>query len=307
MLNASQVRIIDPILTTVALGYVQPDLIGGRVFPRVPVEISGGQVIQFGKEGFMKYNLRRAPGGATKRIEFGYLGTHFALVQDAIEAKVPREWMRDASVMPGIDLGSRAVRLGMKVVLLSLEVEQATAALNAANYDGAHQIALAGAAKWSNAASDPVAQIDAGREAIRATTGVYPNLLSLSPVAFSALRNNPSIKDRFKFTSATSITTDMLATLLEVPEVIVGKGITSDDAGNFTDIWGNNALLSYSPKNPEGAEEPSFAYTYTMNCHPLVEVPYWESTTKSWIYPTTMERAPVITAPTAGYLIQTPN
>ena len=222
-MNAGEVRLIDPILTTVAQGYIQPELIGRNIFPGVPVEISGGQVLQFGKEAFQQYNLRRAPGAAIKRIDFGYVGQHYALTEDAVECKVPFEWLRDAAVMPGIDLGTRAVRLGLAVVNLSLELEQAALALNPANYDDNHQIALAGAAKWSNAAADPVMDILEYREAIRSSVGIYPNLLTLGPAAWNALRSNPNVIERYKYTSAKSISVDMIAELVEVERVQVGK------------------------------------------------------------------------------------
>jgi hypothetical protein len=304
--NLPSVRLIDPVLTTVALGYSNPMFVGGLLFPRVPVNISGGQILQFGKEAFMAYNARRAPGGTTKRIEFGYLGAHYALEEDAIETKVPRENLRDAAVVPGIDLGTRAVNIGMRVISLSLEVEQAGIALNAANFDVNHKIALSGTTKWSNAAANPVSQIDGYKENIRGTVGVYPNKLVLSPQAFVALKNNPFVTARFQYLTAEAITEDMLAGLFNLEKVVVGKAIQSDDLGNFTDVWGNNAFLAYAPDNPGGLEEPSFGYTYTMMGHPLVEPPYWDNGTKSWIYGETMERVPVITAPAAGFLIQTP-
>ncbi len=306
MLNAQQVRVIDPILTNVAQGYIQPSFVGLSIFPAVPVEISGGQILQFGKEAFMQYNIRRAPGGVTKRIDFGYLGEKYALTNDSVECKLPFEWLRDAAVMPGIDLGTRAVKLGMNVVMLALEIEQASVALNAATYDNNHKITLAGTAKWSDNSSNPIADIDDYREAIRSSVGIYPNLLTLGPVAWKALRANPNVIDRFKYTNADSITEDMIARLFQIDKVQVGKTVQAADDGTMSDVWGNTALLSYSPTSVAGAEQPSFGYTYTMNGHPLVEVPYQDRTVKSWLYPTTYERAPVVAAPQAGFLIQTP-
>lgn len=306
-MNLAQTRLIDPVLSNVAVGYTNAQFVGSKLFPRVPVQISGGQVLTFGKEAFQTYSLRRAPGAATKRIGFGYLGDHFALVEDSIEAKVPREQMRDASVVPGIDLGTRAVNLAMRVVTLGLEVEQAGVALNAANYDANHQVALAGTSKWSDPSATPVTQMDEYKEAVRGSIGIYPNKLILGPKAFVALRNNPAIIDRFKYTSAESITPAMLANLFDIEQVIVGRAVTADDAGNFSDVWGNNAVLAYAPDDPSGMEEPSYAYTYMMEANPLVEQPYWDPNQKSWIYGVTMERKPVQTAGGAGFLIQNPN
>lgn len=304
-MNASAVRVIDPVLTTVAQGYTAPNLIGRRILAAVPVNISGGQILQFGKEAFMKYNLRRAPGGNKKRIQFGYLGQHYALVQDALEVAVPDEWQRDASVMPGVDLGSRAVKLGMQVTEMSLENDIAALVLNTSNVP--NNTALSGSAKWSNDASNPITDVQGFRETVRTAIGAYPNLATFSAVAWKAFKNNANVKDRFKFTSDKSITTQMIAELLEVEEVQIGTAVSSDDSGTFSDIWGNNFLLSYSPKNPAGPEQPAFGYTYTMQGNPLVQTPYHDPSADAWVYPAKYERSPVIAGSAGAYLVQNPN
>lgn len=306
-LNPQQVRVIDPILTTHVQGYRHPDMVGENLFPRVPVEISGGQVIEFGKESFQQYNARRAPGAATKRIDFGYLGKPFALVQDSLEGKVPREFQRDASRVPGIDLGTRATNTVMRSLLLGLEIEQAGIALDANNYDVNHKVALAGTDKWSDPGGKPSTDIEDAKEAVRASIGVYPNVVVLSAVSFKAAKTNPNVIERFKYTSSDSITEAMLAKLWDVEKVVVGKAVKADDAGAFSDVWGNNAVVAYVPMTVNGVEEPSYAYTYTMSGHPLVEQPYYDNNAKSWIYGVTMERVPVLTGITAGFLIQNPN
>lgn len=306
-LSLGQVRIINPILTTVALGYRNPQFVGEVLFPRVPVDIRGGQILQFGKEDFKSYNLRRAPGGTTQRVNFGYLGDPFALVQDSVEMPVPREYQQDAERMPGIDLGSRAVRRSMNIVLKSLEVDQAAMAVNPANYAGGSQSTLSGTSQWSNAASDPVGQILGYKETVRAQTGMYPNVMVLGPAPWIALRNNPVVKQRYQYTTPDAITEDMIAKLLELDKIAVGRSITSDDGGVFSDIWGDNAVLAYSPRELSAVEEPAFGYTYTYAGTPYAEVPYWDARAKAWVYGVTMDRVPVLTGIAAGYLIINPS
>ena len=96
----------------------------------------------------------------------------------------------------------------------------------------------------------------------------------------------------------------MLAALLELDQVVEGQSMTTNDAGEFQDVWGNYAVLAYVPQSPGGFEEPSFGYTYTMKGHPFVEEPYWENNVKSWIYGVTYERAPVLAGMSAGFLFQ---
>jgi len=303
-LNPSNVQVVDPILSTHAQGYRHPERVGHLLFPRVPHGTGRGQVLEFGKESFRLYAARRAPGGATKRVQFGYLGKPFAMVQDALEGKVPREWLRDAKEVPGIDLGRRAVNTVMSSITLGLENEQAQLARAAANYDANHKLALAAGTKWSADTGKPLTDIAGGREAVRASTGMEANTLVLSPSAWNAAKENPQVTERFKYTQSGPVTLQQFAQLVEVERVAVGKAVYADDADTFVDVWGNDAVLAYVPPSPEGMEEPSYGYTYTMEAHPAVEVPYYDANEKSWIYGVTMERVPVLTGIVAGYLIQ---
>lgn len=305
-MSSSQVRVVDPVLTEIAQGFRHAEHVGHMLFPRVPVHTSGGQVLEFGKESFKLYQARRAPGTATKRVQFGYLGKSFALVQDALEGQVPREHLRDASRIPSVDLGQRAVMGTLRALSLTLEYDQAKLATTASNYDSNHKVTLTGTDKWSDAGSDPSSDINTGKEAVRASVGIYPNTALLSAQAFNALKEHPKVVDRFKYTSRDSVTPEMLAALWDVQTVVVGKAVAFDDFGSDIDIWGNNAVLAYVPARSSGMEDPSFGYTYTLQGHPLVERAYYENNAKSWIYPVTYERLPVLTGMLSGYLIQSP-
>lgn len=302
-LSPSSARVIDPVLTNVAQGYRNAEFVGSSLFPRVPVAVSGGQIIEFGKEGFKAINMRRAPGAGTRRLEFGYQGKPFALVEDALEGKLPREFLRDAQRAPGIDLAKTSINTTMRVITLGLEIDQAAIARNAANYDANHKIDIT-ATPWTDNANDPSVTIKNGREAIRTSVGIYPNKVILSAKAFTAAINNTNITGRFKYTSAQAITEDMLARLWNVDKVEVGGAITMDDAGNVTDIWGPDVVMAYVPLVPSTIQEPSYGYTYTMENNPIVEPTYYDKREKSWIYPITYERAPVLSGMAAGYLIQ---
>jgi hypothetical protein len=308
VMSPGQVRVVDPVLTNVARGYTNPMFVGGALFPRVPVAISGGQIIEFGKEAFRLYSARRTPGSATKRVMYGHAGKPFALVQDALEGKVPREWMRDAAVSPGVELGTRAVNNTLSAIGLALEYEQATLARTAASYAASNKVALTATTTWANGAhadSDPQGDVEAAKEAIRAKTGQYPNVIVLSATTFAALKSHEKVMERIKYTGRDSVTTDLLASLWDIPRVVVGRAVFAagaDDA--FQDVWGNDTVLAYAPEQPSGMEMPSYGYTYTMEGHPLVEQAYWDGNEKSWIYPITMERAAVIAGAEAGYLIQ---
>lgn len=313
--SPSQVRVQDPILTTHAHGYRHMERVAPLLFPLVTVFVSGGQVLEFGKEAFRKYNSRRAPGAGTKRINFGYLGKPFALIQDSLESPLPREFIRDAAVMPGIDLGRQRTNGLMQHATLQHEIECADIATSTSNYASTNRLALSGSTQFSHADSAPIDIIDAGREAIRREVGAYPNVCISGPKPHVALKNNAKVVDRFKYTTPDSITEAMLAQLLGFERYVVGKSIWVNDAGESVDVWGNNIVMGYvppeilgvearyAPSNQITFETPSYGYTYVMDGHPVMEEPYYEKNAKSWIYGYTFERAAVLTGMGAGYLL----
>ncbi|CAM5520785.1 major capsid protein [Eoetvoesiella caeni] len=303
-MSNKQVRVIDPILSNIALGYANPENIGFHLFPSVPVRQRGGQVLQFNADSFKRYNARRAPGTNTKRVSFGYAGKPFALHQDSLEGVVPFEHMQDASEVPGLNLGTEAVNEVLSILHRETEIEQAGIALNAGNYGNDNKVTLAGTDQWTDPASDPAAQIREYGEAIRAKVGIRPNTLALSAAGFNALCEHPKILERFKYTSSDSVTKEMLAKLLNLAKVVVGEAVYMSDAESMVDVWGKDAVLAYVPQIITSSRAPSYGYTYVLEGHPQVEEAYSERNAKSWIYPVTYERVPVVTGFASGFLMK---
>lgn len=305
VMNNQQVRVIDPILSNVAQGYAHPEHVGFALFPRVPVKQRGGQIIEFGRDSFKRYNTRRAPGSNTKRLQFGYEGKPFALVQDALEGQVPWEHMQDAAQVPGIDMGTEATNEVMAILSLALEIEQAGIATNPDNYGTNHKVTLSGTDQWSHADSDPAKQIREYREAVRSAVGIRPNVMEIPAAGFNALCEHPKILERFKYTSSDSITAEMLARLFNLRRIVVGEAVYMNEGSDqMVDVWGSSAVLAYVPEQINSRRQPSFGYTYTLEGHPIVEEPYNERNAKSWIYPVTYERVPVLSGIESGFLIR---
>ena len=295
---------INPILTTVAQGYANAEFVGSVLFPRVPVSSRAGQIMTFGKESFKLYNARRAPGAATKRLNVGYAGDPFVLVQDALEAVVPRENQQEAQSIAGVDLAGIHVETVMRALYLGLEYEQATLARNPAKYAAGSKVALTGTNKWDSPSSDPIADVSNAREAVRARIGQYPTTLVLGAKVMAALKRHPKIIERIKYTQFAAVSEAMLAELFEVATVKVAKAVIAGDDDVFSDIWGNDAVLAYVPAQVSSIIQPSYGYTYTLNGNPLVENAYTEHNAKSEVYGVTFERAPVMAGADSGFLFQ---
>ena len=305
-LSTSGARVIDPILSTVAQGYQNSELVGSAVFPIVSVGQRAGKIIQFGKESFMAYDTARAPGSAVKRITTGYGSLSYGITDHALSAVVPIELQEEAQAVPGISLASAAVRTVQDILRLRLEVEQATLATTGANYT--NTVGLTTTARWSDftGTSDPIADIETAKEAIRSSTGKRPNTVIMGPAVFKALRQHPKIIDRIKYTGRDVPTTELLAMLFGVSKVLVGDAISATDAGVFSDVWGKNVVVCYTEQSGMAdLGRPTFGYTYQLAGYPFVAQSYYDNSTRSWLYDVADAVRPVIASPLAGYLITT--
>lgn len=305
-LTPSQARVVDPILSTIAQGYQNSAMIAPFLFPTVPVNLRGGNVITFGKEGFMLYATARAPGENTKRVKFGYAGAPYALQDFSLEGLVPVEIEQEAMNGPGIDMGSRAISEVSAIMALRLEKASADIARNAASYAASNKVTLSGTAQWSDfsGTSDPIAVIETAKEAVRAATGKRPNTVTMGAQVMAKVRQHPKIVDRIKYTGRDVATPELLASLFGVERVVTGDAIYASDAGGFTDVWGKDVVVAYTELGSlQSAGLPSYGYTYQLNGYPQVEEPYYDRNAKSWIYPVTRVEAPVLASASAGYLV----
>lgn len=319
MMTPAEIRLKqNPILTNLLLGMGQGNMVAERLFPRLPQALSSVVLAKLGDERFRRYNLRRAPGTATKRVEIKYEGQTYTVNQYAVEVPMPRELLREADesrklqVGNYLDVSKIAMRTVNDILGLDYEIEVATVATDTATYAAGHVLALAGGAKWSSATGTPVTDIRAASDVIRKKIGKKPNTLTLSADAENALITNAEVKGYLPSTQMGPATHDQLKTILGVQDIVVGDAIWMNAAGVGTDVWGNNAVLAYVPKiggagsGEISLAEPGFGFTNVLEGHPFAEQPYYEAGVKSWIYGGTFERKPNVAYNTAAFLFTNP-
>jgi hypothetical protein len=314
--NTAQRRIQDPILQTVAHGYDGQEFAGSWLFPPVGVMTRGGRVVRYGREQFRKLALRRAPGAPKVRTTYEYGTTSFSIEQNALSTPLPIEHIEDALEVPGIDLGEAFTEMNMESLALQLEIEEGELARNPANYSAGNVLPLVGPAKFSSPACDVPLQIDLSKDVVRQKIKKKPNIMLASAKADIAIRNNPSVKDRFLHFTPELLSDQMLAALFGVQKYVVGDSSYDDDNGNSTDIWGTDVILAYVPKQSlilpsryaAGKKlttaMPSFAYNYVYKDSPSTDMPYWDEECDTWIFSAKYDCDPVLTGMDAGFLLQ---
>lgn len=320
MMNAAQIRLNqNPILTNLLLGRGQGSYIAETLFPRLPQALSAITLAQLGEERFKRYNLRRAPGTNTKRVEIKYEGKTYTVDQYAVEVPIPRELIRESDESRRLNVGNHldisriAMATASEILGLDYELDVAALATTSGTYAAGHTVALSAGTKWSASTGTPVTDILAASNVIRKKIGKRPNKLVLSADSELALVNNAQVKTYLPSTQMGPATLDQLKTILKVSEIVVGDAVWVDATGTGQDVWGNNAVLAYAPSigAASGGDislaEPSLGFTNVLQGHPFAETPYFENAIKSWVYGATFERRPNVAYNTAGFLFQNPN
>ena len=316
MMTASQVRLNqNPILTNMLLGMGQGAYIAEQLMPRLPQALSSVTLAKVGNERFKRYNLRRAPGSATKSIEIKFEGKIYTLDQYAVEVPIPREIIREAdesrrlNVGNYLDISRIAMTTAMDLLNQDYELDVAGLATLPASYAAGHTQALAGGTKWSAATGTMVTDVRAASDVIRKKTGKRPNKLFLSPDAQSSAITNAEVRSYLSANQTGPATMEQLKTILNVQEIVTGDAIWVDNNDAGQDIWGNNAILAYVP-NMVGSggdislAEPAFGFTNVIEGHPFAETPFYRESVKSWVYGGTFERRANVSYNTAGFLFQ---
>ena len=300
-MTTAEARINDPVLTTHAIAYQEPMFSGHELFPKVDVTVHGGQIVDFGDTTSEVIDTLRSPGAAAAQVQVRYGKKAFALATHGLDAVVPREIYDDSANAPSVNISSRAVEQALKPVQRNIEIAQANLATAVSSFAANHSETLAGADRWGGDV-DPTPTIIKAVNQIEVACGGTNIVVLLGADVMAALRTNNKIADKIKYSQHSIVTTELLAQLWGVAKVVIGRSLKKT-ASARTRIWGKNVVIAQVASNP-GVNEPSFAYTYCLRGTPSVDMPYFEKTRRSWVYPVDADYQANVVMPEAGYLIK---
>jgi hypothetical protein len=117
--------------------------------------------------------------------------------------------------------------------------------------------------------SDPIQDMELGKESILITTGMEANTLVLGYQAWRQLKHHPDFVDRVKFTSSDVIAAEVIASMLEIDRIMVAKAVNTTSAeGAATAVTtfthGKAALLLHVADTPS-LLTPSACYTFAWD------------------------------------------
>lgn len=304
----STLRIVDPVLTGLAIGFSNSTLVADQLLPFAECPNESGKIPVFGKDAFKIYDTLRAPRAASNTMEPSDVGT-IDVGYDEHDLQYPIDYREKAEA--AFPLESMATDTVTEAIALKREKAVADMVQNPANYGTNNKIALSGTSCFSDKVnSDPIGVITDGKEAVRQKIGMRPNTAVIGASAMVTLVNHPQFIDKIKYVQKGIVDISVLSQLLGIDNVVVGEAVFQNELlGQFGDVWSDNIVLAYvRPRSPSHgairyANQPSFGYTLRKPGFPQVDSYLGHGGKVQFVRNTDFYR-PYITWAEAGYLIQ---
>lgn len=263
---------VDQLLTDLSVAYLQSSTkyVADRVFPRVPVANRSNKYAVYSQADFLRSEVqKRQAGSQPARVGYNTDNTNtYSADEYAVEHIIDDQVRANANgpYMPEED----AVKFLTQKMLLAREVDFVTKFFSTAIWSGSTKTSgdMEGGTdftKWSNAASTPIENLHKGMQVIESKNGFLPNKLVVNRKVWFDLKNHPDIVDRVKYTSRDAVSTDIVARLLGLDEILIAaaakNSAAEEVAASNTYVAGANALLVYAAPSP-GLMQPSGGYTF---------------------------------------------
>ena len=278
-------------LTDVSIGFQNDPsfYIADQVFPTVPSDKQSNIYVKYNRGDFFQGSedvalttgvggaLVRSPGAESEKVGYRVDMTNtFFCINYAVGVEIPDELRSNADSVFQLDM--EATKLATEILKIRREIEWVGKAFRTGVW-GTDHTGGTDFVQWGDyGGSDPFTEIEDNMDAIELATGKRPNKLVLGPTVWRRLKHHPDFIDRIKGGATTGspamLTKQQLAAMLEIDEILVGRGIYRNTieasgataaqgtnptstapaavgaAGTLARLFGAHALLLHTPPSP---------------------------------------------------------
>lgn len=298
-----KLRVVDPVLTSLARGYRNAQYIGEHLFPVADIDKESGIIPLFGKEAFRLWDTERAIRAKSNVMTADDADTLDVVLREH-DLAYPVDYREQAEAM--FNEEAKAARRVKDAIDLGREVRAAYLAQNPSTYLSGAKVTLSGSSKWVNSGGDPIKDVEDGKEVIRQRTGMRPNTAVIGAATYASLKFHTKLAAALGSNERKLITLEHLKALWGVEDIFIGEALAANGAGATGDIWGDNVVLAYVAKPGAGQnadhDTPSFGYTLRKKGMPETDKYDAEGGKVSFVRHTDIYKLVVVGAD-AGYLI----
>lgn len=204
---------------------------------------------------FRRNDLQRSNRGESKELELTELSTSsYVLKRYSAKTYVSEEdkMVADPAVNPMVD----AVQELTDSLLREKELQAANAFFTSTAFTTNLLTLSSNAWSYDTTTSAPIDDADTAIQGIMTRTGQVANNLAIGKQTFDVLKDHSDILDRVKWSERGIISEDILASVLGIDKITVGKGIyrTTAEGISATTTWmfNSNAVFFYNTPNVRG-------------------------------------------------------
>ncbi len=262
---------VDSALSAVSIAYSQDatSFVSSKIFGTVPVQHLSNKYHVFDKAQWLRSEAGlRASGSPTRGGNFTMSTGTYTCAEYGFHMDVDDTVARNADA--GVDILTSATQYVTEKLLQKRDQVFAAAAFTTSVWTGSTSGSdITPSTVWSASGGTPIKDIADQQAAVHAKTGRKPNTLLLGKDVYAALKDSDDILDRVKYTERGVVTTDLLAALFDVDEVIVAGSIVNSANEGATASYApvfdaDDALLIYKPANP-GLLTPAAGYMFQFD------------------------------------------
>lgn len=258
---------VDAILTNISVAYIQKkdNFIAQKVFPVVPVDKQSDKYFIYTKADWFRDEAEKR-ADATESAGSGYTLTTDNYFADVYAFhKDIGDQVRQNTDSP-LDPDRDATQFVTQRMMLRQEIQWVSSYFTTGIW-GTDVVGGTNFTQWSDfAGSDPMEDVELGKETIIGTTGFEANTLVLGYSVFRKLKNHPDFVDRIKYTSEKVLTPGLIGAMLDIERVFVARAIKNTanegQTAAYSFVFGKSAWLGYVNPSPS-ILQPSAGYVFT--------------------------------------------
>lgn len=266
-LNLTNFKTTDPLATiSTRFGNEQDQYVGLKMAPLVTVPKAQFKFYQYDKSNLRVVNAQSESKAEANEVQYDAFTTSALCKLRKLKGTVDPADERDADA-PMNDIRTDVALQVMDGLLIDFESIAYTLFSTSTNYESANSSTLGAGLTWKDAAGDPLGDSRTSRQAVKNSCGKYANCVTFSSTALEWLMIHPSIVDRIKYTSGTSVTEEMIRNLFRVKELLVASAIDNSaanqgDTDSLGEIWSNVAVFFYRATMSPSIRSMHFASTF---------------------------------------------
>lgn len=270
-------------LTNVSVAWIPKasDYVCRQIFPKVPVQKQSDLYWVWSKSDWRRTDVvKRAPGTESAGVGWNYTTDQYYAHVYAIHRDIDDQVRANAD--SNFKLDSESTKFLTNQLLLKQELDWTNTFFKtgvwATEYEGvASGMTGTQFLQWNDGASDPIKDVAEWKLAYRLLTGFDPNFMVIGADVLRELKSHPDIIDRIKYTQRGVVTTELIASLFDIPKLVVSYAskVSNDlrindakaqDAAATYEFLADtkSALIGYTPDSPS-LMVPACGYTFVWS------------------------------------------